>query len=579
MSDKTALALVGGAAGGALPSVQRSVEVDDKPLSAEIDACLEAVTVIDRLAMPDSFVLVFRDPAHDVLKKAGIEIAAKVRISTTSSTDNTPHELVWGEVTSIEVDYDVLGSRAVVRGYDLLHRLAAGRKTRTFQNVTYSDIAVQIADEAFLDSEVDDSGAAIDHVIQANQSDLDFLYGLARKLGFDLTIDEFLLRFKRETTSQEAPGPGDFGSSNPAQLMWNHNLLEFRARMSAVAQVTEVAVRGWDVKGKKAIVGRAETTASNANVSMSAVELAEAAGAEKLVVVDRPVGDQRAADDLAKAIAEQVGSAAFEATAVVNGSPALHAGTAVSVSGIDEALAGDWVISAARHEFGNGAYRTYLECSGRQDRSLHGLVANGGPAGAGRASLPGIAIGVVTDNDDPQKMARVRVCYPWLGDDAESYWARLATPSAGKHHGFAWIPEVGDEVVVAFEHGDVAFPIVVGSLWNGTAPPHPRLMDNLFDKGKVKRHAITSPGGHAIVTYDAQGDAGMMLITDDKSIRIILGQSEKLLRLYSSSKIQLEAGGDLEIKARGAIKIEAGTTLDLKANGNATLKGAKVAIN
>ena len=579
MSDKTALALLGGAAAGALPSVQRSVEIEGTPLTAEIDECLQSVTVIDRLAMPDSFILVFRDPARDVLKRAGVEIAAKVRISTTSPIDNKPEQLVWGEVTSIEADYDVLGSRVVVRGYDLLHRLAAGRKTRTFQNVTYSDIAVQIADEAFLDHEVDDSGAAIDHVIQANQSDLDFLYGLARKLGFDLTIDEFSLRFKRRSTSSEAPGAGDAGSTNPAQLVWGHTLLEFRARMSAVAQVTEVAVRGWDVKEKRAIVGRAETTASNASVSMTAVELAEAAGAETMVVVDRPVGDQRAADDLAKAIAEQVGSAAFEATAVAIGSPALHAGTAVSISDVDEALAGDWVISTARHEFGEGAYRTYLECSGRQDRSLHGLVANGGSAGTGASTIPGIAIGVVTDNDDPQKMARVRVCYPWLADDAESYWARLATPSAGKHHGMTWIPEVGDEVVVAFEHGDIAYPIVVGSLWNGTAPPQPRLMEGLFDKGKVKRHAITSPGGHSLITYDAQGDAGMMLITDDKSIRIILGQSEKRLKLYSDGKVEIEAGGDLELKATGKIKIEAGTTLDIKASGNATLKGAKVAIN
>jgi uncharacterized protein involved in type VI secretion and phage assembly len=581
VSVETAIALVGAAATGSLPAPQRLIEIDGALLTEEVDGCLQAVTVVDRLALPDSFVLVFRDPDHDVLRKAGLGIGAKVRISTTAPTDDKPEQLVWGEVTSIEVDYDVLGSRAVVRGYDLLHRLAAGRKTRTFQNMTYSDIVIQIADEADILYAVVDSGAAIDHVMQANQSDLDFLYGLARKVGFDLTMDEDTLLFRRPTESLEAPGPGDHASTNPAQLVWNHTLLEFRARMSAVAQVSEVRVRGWDVKAKKAIVGQATITASNARVSKSATQLAEAVGAQTMVVVDRPVADQRAADDVAKAIAEQVGSAAFEATGVAIGSPALHAGTAVSISGVDEALVGDWVVSAARHEFGDGAYRTHLEFSGRQDRSLLGLVANGSASGSmsGRNANPGIAIGVVTENDDPQKMARVKVYYPWLADNAESYWARLSMPSAGKDHGMLWVPEVGDEVVVAFEHGDIAFPIVVGSLWNGKATTPPRIMDGLFDRGKVKRTATVSPGGHKIMTYDAPGDEGMMLITEDRSIRVILGQSRRLLRLYSNGKIQIEAAGDLEIKAKGSIKVEAGTTLDLKASGNTTLKGAKVGIN
>lgn len=579
MSVETAIALAGAAATGSLPSAQRLIEIDGAQLTAEVDACLQAVTVVDRLAMPDSFVLVFRDPDHEVLGEAKLGIGAKIRISTTAPTGDKPEQLIWGEVTSIEVDYDVLGSRAVVRGYDLLHRLAAGRKTRTFQNVTYSDIVIKLADESGLLYSVVDSGAAIDHVLQANQSDLEFLYGLARKVGFDLTMDEDTLLFMRPTTSQEAPGAGDLASTNPAQLVWNHTLLEFRARMSAVAQVSEVKVRGWDVKTKTSVIGQAPITASNAKVSKTALELAEAVGGETMVIVDRPVGDQRSADDLAKAIAEQVGSAAFEATAVTIGSPSLHAGTAVSISGVDAALAGDWVVSAARHEFGDGAYRTHLEFTGRQDRSIHGLLANGATGGTARGAVAGICIGVVTENDDPEKMARVKVRYPWLADDAESFWARLAMPSAGKHHGFTWIPEVGDEVVVAFEHGDVAFPIVVGSLWNGTAPPQPRLMEGLFDKGKVKRSAMTSPGGHSIITYDSPSDAGMMLITEDKGVRIILGQSEKLLRLYSSGRLQIECDSDLEIKAKGSIKIEAGNKLDLKASGNATLKGAKVAIN
>ena len=153
---------------GAIPSVHRTIEVDEEALEEEVDAQVELVNVIDRLSMPDAFEIVFRDPDHEVLETAKVEIGAKVRISTTSSTGEAPEPLVWGEVTSIEVEYDVLGSRAVVRGYDVLHRLAAGRKTRTYHNVTYSDIAEELAGEAGLDADVDESAQTYEHVIQAN---------------------------------------------------------------------------------------------------------------------------------------------------------------------------------------------------------------------------------------------------------------------------------------------------------------------------------------------------------------------------------------------------------------------------
>ena len=198
---------------------------------------------------------------------------------------------------------------------------------------------------------------------------------------------------------------------------------------------------------------------------------------------------------------------------------------------------------------------------------------------AARTSIPGIVIGIVTDNDDPEKLGRVRVQYPWLGDEAESYWARLARPAAGKDHGFLWVPQSGDEVAVAFEHGDVAHPIVIGSLWNGVDKPPAQMMDGLFDDGKVKRTATVSPGGHKIITYEDPGDSGMMLITENKGFRLILGQSDKRLKLYSEGKLEIIATGDLEMKVDGAIKIEAGKTIDIKANSNLTVKGAKVAIN
>jgi len=556
-------------------SIQRVIEIAGSELARDIDAQLESVLVVDRLAMPDMFTLVFRDPGRDVLGRAGLEVGARVRISTTSLRSDAPELLVSGEVTGIEADYDSLGSRAVARGYDLSHRLTAGRHSRTFLNVKASDIATQIAGEAGLQAEVDDSGATLEYVLQPNQSNLDFLYGLARQLGFDCRVEEDTLRFKRPTESATAPAEGDLFTDDPVQLVWNHNLLEFRARISAVAQVLEVKVRGWDVDAKQAVIGQAEVSATNAELSVGPAELAAKVEGEALVVVDQPVGDQESADALAAARAEQVGSAAFEATAVAIGSPALKAGVAVSVSGVDAALEGKWVISTTRHEFGAGTYRTQIECSGRQDRSLHGLIANGLPGVSGRHRIQGLAIAIVTNNDDPEKRGRVKLKFPWLGDDVESSWTRVALPGAGHETGVVWIPQVGDEVLVGFEHGEIDRPFVIGGLWNGqdSAP----LGEGLFDAGKVKRSGFVSRSGHQLIFFDGDDEAGIALLSADGKFKVSLNQTRGQLHIAADGKLLIEAN-ELEIKVRQDATIEA-TGVNVKANGQLKLKGATIALN
>lgn len=571
------------AAGGTdskLPPITNSViEVGGKKLDEATEKLLINVTVIDRLRMPDAFVIAFRDEAHTVLDTAGFKVGAKVKIQATMPGGDVPKDLISGEVTSIEAEYDLLGAKAVVRGYDFLHRLSAGRRTRTWTNVTYADVVQEIVDAAHLDAEMESSGGTLDHVIQGNVSDLDFLYQISQRVGFDISVEDKTLHFKKPTKASSAPAaPGDADIDKPTQLRWGKRLLEFRARMSAVAQVTDVKVRGWNVKNREAVIGEAAAETDSTKLKMNPAELAEAVGGGTLVVVDRPVGEQGAAGDMAKAIADQVASAAYEATAVAIGSPELKAGVAVPVSNVEPALAGNWVISSARHEFGSGAYRTHLEFSGRQDRSLHGLVSGGLSVPATRTSIPGIVIALVTKNDDPDKLGRVKVKYPWMDDKAESFWARISRPAAGTDAGFLWIPDIDEEVVVGFEQGDLAHPLILGSLWNGQAKM-PEALVSSIDNGKVQVHGIVSPAGHKVMFYDKDGDAGIMLITADDKIQISLRQGEKELSITCDGAVKINSTGDLEMKADGAIKIEAGKGLDLKATGKMTIKGQQVGIN
>jgi len=569
------------------PVVVRKIKVAGTALKDDVDVNVESVIVQDRLRMPDSFVITFRDPNRDMLSKSKIDIGKEITIESGAPGVETPDELMFGEVTSIEVEYDRLGTRLVVRGYDLLHRLSSGTQSRTFENTTYSDIVSKICTEAGLTADVDTTSGTLDHVIQPNVSDLHFIYYLAGRCGYTVQMKKKVLSFKKPTKASTAPAAGDGDSLNPLQLVWGQRLLEFRARISAVGQVKDINVRGWDPKTQAAIIGKGRSGTNAAQVTTSVSTLTKTSKGKTFSVTNQPMASQSHADKLAEAVAEQIGSAAYEATALVVGSPKLKSGVAVNISKVDTELEGKWVITAARHEFGNGPYRTFLEFSGRQDRSLLGLAGGGGASESLRTEVAGVVTAVVTDIKDPDNLGRVKVEYKWLGEKMVSFWARVARPSAGKNYGHVWFPDVKEEVLVAFEHGDVNFPIVIGSLWSkNSAPPSAWVK---VDNGKFPFHGFASPAGHKIFMNDDKDATGISLKSADDKITVVLDQKKGTLDLFVDGKeLTITSKGDLKLTADGEITLDSKKKVNIKAqsgidvnagSGNATIKGTKVAIN
>ena len=101
--------------------------------------------------------------------------------------------------------------------------------------------------------------------------------------------------------------------------------------------------------------------------------------------------------------------------------------------------------------------------------SLYDLLTPPGSDASGR--ILGVVVAIVTNNQDPDGLGRVRLRFPWLDDGAESFWARVASPMAGNARGLYFLPEVDDEVLVAFQHGRPEAPVVLGGLWNGKDKP------------------------------------------------------------------------------------------------------------
>jgi uncharacterized protein involved in type VI secretion and phage assembly len=157
------------------------------------------------------------------------------------------------------------------------------------------------------------------------------------------------------------------------------------------------------------------------------------------------------------------------------------------------------------------------------------------------SKMNGVVIGLVTNVSDPQQQNRIKVHFPWLDDNHESDWIRIATMMAGNGRGSMFLPEVNDEVLVAFEHGDVRFPYVVGFLWNGQdSPPG----ENVRDR------KIVSKNGHQVRFLDStpnNGDKGALVIEDAHGNRITMSNGQ--IRIKSTCVLALE-GKTLTLNGR-----------------------------
>lgn len=195
--------------------------------------------------------------------------------------------------------------------------------------------------------------------------------------------------------------------------------------------------------------------------------------------------------------------------------------------------------------------------------------------------LTGLAVGVVTDNKDPEKLARVRVRLPWHAAGDTSYWARSAMPMAGPDRGTYFLPEIGDEVLVGAEDGDPSHLYVLGMLWNGKqAPPAGN------DDGANNTRLIKSRSGHIVRFNDDEAAPevevkladGKQILLNKNGITLNDANRNVITITSSSGAIEISAGQQLTLKA-ASVSIEATTAMNIKSSGTLTLKGAIVQIN
>ncbi|MET9915783.1 VgrG-related protein [Streptomyces sp. NPDC006435] len=601
------------------------VEFGGGPLPPKFVNTLVEGYVDDSRTLPDLFLLRFRDPDRVLLEQTGLKIGSEARLLARAGGDTAPKPLLKGVVTALEVELDETGTFTVVRGLDESHRLFRGRRVASYQNMTLADICAQVAQRAGLKpGTVDVAGPVLEHIAQPNVTDWEFIRDLAEEAGAQAYVLDGQLHITRPAEASGAPDGSARADRNPLVLEMGSNLLRCRAGVSSAEQVSEVEVRGWDVKAKQPLVGRAPAGKSaTLELGVSAAEVSAPFGEARFVVTDAAYGAQEQVDQAAKALAERIAGSFAELEAVIRGNPEVRAGSAVALNAVGAPFEGRYTVTSSRHVFDPvRGYETWLTVSGQQERSLFGLTGGGpGSGGSGTGSgggsrCAGLVSGTVTDTHDPDGSGRVKVRFPWLSDEYASDWARTAQ-SGGTSGGEAFIPEVGDEVLVGFEHGHLDRPYVLAGLYNGkdrpsqgsggggsgsgsggdaggsggvagavaaavsgepstggaspasasaapeAAAPAAPLVDPT--SGAVNRRSVASKSGNQLeILDDANGPQGVRLLTGDGKLKIDLDRKGTVIVINSDGSVNIEAKQQVSIKAARGVALDGGQgTLEL----------------
>ena len=202
---------------------------------------------------------------------------------------------------------------------------------------------------------------------------------------------------------------------------------------------------------------------------------------------------------------------------------------------------------------------------------------------------PAFIEALVVDNRDPDKLGRVKLQFPVQPGMPQSTWARVATPMAGRNRGWSTIPEVGDEVLVSFMHGDIQRGVVIGGLHNGVdSTPYAN------EDGSNNLRVFQSRSGHRLTFDDKAGGERIELVSHNEGIHIILDSTTQRLTVFVDGDIEISAeehydiraedihisaSGNIDIEASQAVVLDGGSASAVVAGGGITLQAPDVLIN
>lgn len=574
-----------------------AVKIAGLTLAADVRSAVRSLTVDKSVDTADMFTLQLNNADLRFTDSALFDVGKDVEIHLGYVGELEP--MMLGEITAISPSFPEGGAPTLtVSGYDKSHRMRHNSPPhRSFKYLNDSLVAAQIAAENLLIPVVDPS-ITFRESIDQHGSDWALLQSLADRNYMQVYVewDKLYFRFPRPQTEAVV-------------LEWGKNLSSFSPRLSTSGQRGIQIVRSYSHDLAEAIVMVLPAIALDSDLEdvlerMGSNFLQQLVTLGRYVVRGQSISNHFEAADFAKSILKQILEGLFEGSGNCIGIPQLRAGEQVDIRGIGKRFSGKYRLSKVTHTIDEGGYRTAFEVTQRSSSNLLQSLRkklNDEPPPNKQRNIEGVVVGIVRNNiGDPKGLGRIQVSFPDFSDINLSQWAHIATFMAGGKLTDSWggyfLPDIDDHVLVAFEHGDINRPMIIGSLWHRKAPPpETNLGQNakkflktktgmqvLFDETLTKEKLEIRDKAGNVITLDSQKAGAKIAIQDKAGAKVTLdstpGKEHVTIQDKAGATIKMDSvSGDLTVmraeghtivfKADGSMQITASGNIDMTSTG------------
>jgi Rhs element Vgr protein len=451
------------------------------------------------------------------------------------------------------------GVRLEVTCRDKALALTEARASMGYIDQKDSDVMRAIVEAAALTAEITATTSTAPLVLRVASAGWDYLRLLADRNGHVLIVDEAKITSK----------PIDMTTAPVLTLTFGMDIVDVDITVDAQRMIGSASASAWNAQTQRAVTGQDNTLTDLqlGNTRMSGI----ADVLERRPSVTTTTRDFEQADltTFSKTRMMRAGVATVRGSVSFQGTGKIWPGDMLEITGTGERFGGKGHVTAVEHELEAGVWSTTARLGLPQDWTTD---AAGGAAPAAQslnAPIHGLQIGKVLQvAEDDTGQQRIKIKLPMISDPPVQVWARYTTPYASNQIGFQFLPEVDDEVVVAFLDANPEAPVIVGSLHNGQAKRPVEAENANSIKTIVTREKIKLTFDEEKKSLTAETPGERRLCLDDDAASITIEDADGNSIVMDSSGITIKTSGDITMTATGNITAEA--------TGDATVNGANV---
>lgn len=447
-----------------------AIKIDGSELSSEIVQTIESIRVKQILSTPSQCEIHFPEAHQQLLSEVFSKVGSLIQIKI----ENYNKPLFYGQITAVDLVYDAsLRPLIFIRAYDLLHQLRKRQPVRTHIQMNLYQLAEELTQDLGINIQGGDTTPVIPRLFQYKQSDLQLLHEFGECYGHYFFLNENSLQI----TSLE-------GTKINESLTLGENLLEAKFSINAETVTKSVTASGWNMQH---ITSHGSTAQEpdieiNRNIHINPTDFTSDG---QRTLVDHSVQNENQAEIIAQKELNRLKAQQLTLWGVAEGNPVLTPGAAISISGVETRLEGSYVLTEVTHTIDpvKGFITEIQTTPPTIEKTKHDRNST---------------IGIVSQVDDPDNMARIKVTLPTY-NNIETEWLEVISPGAGSNKGQLILPDIGDNVLMLMINGEPAQSIILGGIFGEKELPH-----RVVEDGIVKRYVTQTPGNQRIILDDAE---------------------------------------------------------------------------